>query len=220
MSEKNQKISSDRIYEYIIEAIREGRLKPNDRIKEQDIAAETGLSRTPIREALGILLNEGILIQEGKSGLMVAGLDLVSITKLYEMRELLEGEAARLTVQYASKTEIEILSNIVEAQKNIAPNDIAALRANNILFHQTIYHYSGNHYLYKIMQNLEKTLLLLGKSTLAKPNRPDEVYEEHLSIINAIKDKNPQKAAEAAKFHIRNAYKIRLERMLNQWISI
>ncbi|MCH5336469.1 MAG: GntR family transcriptional regulator [Campylobacter sp.] len=215
MSKKNQKISSDRIYEYIIDAIRQGKLKPNDRIKEQDLTEETGLSRTPIREALGILLNEGILIQDGKNGLVVAGLDLVSITKLYEIRELLESEAARLAVQYASKAEIEILANVVEAQKNIAKTDVVSLRANNVLFHQTIYHCSGNHYLYKIMQNLEKTLILLGESTLAKENRANEVYEEHLALVNAIKEKDAKKAADLARFHIHQAYKIRLERILN-----
>lgn len=215
MSKKNQKISSDRIYEYVIGEIRRGKLKPNDRVKEQDLTEETGLSRTPIREALGILLNEGILIQDGKNGLVVAGLDLVSITKLYEIRGLLESEAARLAVQYASKAEIEILANVVEAQKSIADTDIEALRANNILFHETIYHCSSNHYLYKIMQNLEKTLILLGESTFVKANRPSEAYQEHLELLNAIREKDAKKAADLARFHIHQAYKIRLERILN-----
>lgn len=69
MPKKNQKVSSDRIYEFIIKSIKEGKLKPNDRIKEQDIALQTGLSRTPIREALGLLQNDGILIQDGKMDL-------------------------------------------------------------------------------------------------------------------------------------------------------
>ncbi len=215
MPEKKQKISSDRIYDHVIDAIKQGKLKPKDRIKEQYLAEETGLSRTPIREALGILLNEGILIQEGKNGLVVAGLDLVSITKLYELRELLEGEAARLAVQYSSKAELEILARIVKAQKSIAHTDISALRANNVLFHQTLYRYSGNHYLYKTMQNLEKTLILLGESTLAKENRPKESYEEHLNLVNAIRAKDSKKAEELARFHIHQAYKIRLERILH-----
>ena len=215
MSKTSQKISSDRIYEYIIDAIKQGKLKSNDRIKEQHLAEEMGLSRTPVREALGILLNEGILIQDGKNGLIVAGLDLVSITKLYEMGELLESEAARHAVQYASKAEIEILINIVESQRNIKDTDIVALRAHNVLFHQTLYHYSNNHYLYKIMQNFEKTLILLGESTLAKTSRPKESYNEHLELVNAIKEKDAKKAADLARFHIHQAYKIRLERILN-----
>ncbi|WP_139110393.1 FCD domain-containing protein, partial [Vibrio parahaemolyticus] len=103
------------------------------------------------------------LIQDSKKGLVVAGLDLISITKLYEIRELLEGEAAKLAAQYASSSEIEILENIVQAQKNIT--ELNELKPNNVLFHQTLYRCSGNHYLYKIMENLDRSLLLLGDST-------------------------------------------------------
>ncbi|WP_297192895.1 GntR family transcriptional regulator [uncultured Campylobacter sp.] len=210
---KNQRISSDVIYDYVINAIKEGKLKPKDRIKEQDLALETGLSRTPIREALGILLNEGILTQDGKKGLVVAGLDLVSITKLYEMRELLEGEAARLATFFASKVEIEILYNIVNSQKKL--NDIQSLRANNILFHETIFRCSNNNYLLKTMQNLDKSLILLGESTLAKPQRCKEAFNEHFQIVNAIEKKDEKMAMDLAKFHIRQAYKVRLERILS-----
>lgn len=210
---KNQRISSDVIYDYVINAIKEGKLKPKDRIKEQDLALETGLSRTPIREALGILLNEGILTQDGKKGLVVAGLDLVSITKLYEMRELLEGEAARLATFFASKVEIEILYNIVNSQKKLS--DIQSLRANNILFHETIFRCSNNNYLLKTMQNLDKSLILLGESTLAKPQRCKEAFNEHFQIVNAIEKKDEKMAMDLAKFHIRQAYKVRLERILS-----
>lgn len=152
---------------------------------------ETGLSRTPIREALGILVNEGILVQDGKKGLMISGLDLISITKLYEMREFLEGEAARLATLFVSKVKIEILHNIIEEQKHIS--DIAEARANNVLFHEMIYRCSNNNYLFKIMQNLDKSLILLGESTLAKPERIQETYMEHANIFEAIRKGDEKK---------------------------
>ncbi|EAJ5194607.1 GntR family transcriptional regulator [Campylobacter jejuni] len=214
MPKKNQKISSDRIYDFIIKSIKDGKLKPNDRVKEQDLVEQTGLSRTPIREALGLLQNDGILVQDGKNGLIVAGLDLISITKLYEIRELLEGEAAKLAALHASMAEIEILVNILKVQKNI--KELNELRASNILFHQTLYRCSGNHYLFKIMENLDRSLLLLGDSTLAKENRPKEAYEEHLAVVNAIKEKNALEAERLAKFHIQQAYKIRLDNILKK----
>ncbi|EAK4599680.1 GntR family transcriptional regulator [Campylobacter coli] len=214
MSKTSQKNSSYKIYEFIIDSIIEGNLKPNDRIKEQDIVQKTGFSRTPIREALGLLQNDGILIQDSKKGLVVARLDLISITKLYEIRELLESEAAKLAAQYASSSEIEILENIVQAQKNIT--ELNELKSNNVLFHQTLYRCSGNHYLYKIMENLDRSLLLLGDSTLAKENRAKEAYKEHLAVVEAIRNRDIAKAEEMAKFHIRQAYKVRLSNILNQ----
>lgn len=128
------------------------------------------------------------------------------------MRELLEGEAARLAALHASEAEIEILVNILKVQKNI--KDLNELRANNVLFHQTLYRCSGNHYLFKIMQNLDRSLLLLGDSTLAKENRPKEAYEEHLTVVNAIKARKPLETERLAKFHIQQAYKIRLDNIL------
>lgn len=175
---------------------------------------QTGLSRTPVREALGLLQNDGILVQDGKNGLIVAGLDLISITKLYKIRELLEGEATKLAALHASMVEIEILVNILKVQKNI--KELNELRASNILCHQTLYRFSGNHYLFKIMENLDRSLLLLGDSTLAKENRPKEAYEEHLAVVNAIKERNALEGERLVKFHIQQAYKIRLDNILKK----
>ncbi|HHP0357874.1 TPA: GntR family transcriptional regulator [Campylobacter jejuni] len=202
------------MYDFIIKSIKDGKLKPNDRVKEQDLVEQTGLSRTPIREALGLLQNDGILVQDGKNGLIVAGLDLISIMKLYEIRELLEGEATKLAALHASMAEIEILVNILKVQKNI--KELNELRASNILCHQTLYRCSGNHYLFKIMENLDRSLLLLGDSTLAKENRPKEAYEEHLAVVNVIKERNALEGERLAKFHIQQAYKIRLDNILKK----
>lgn len=206
---KTQNNSSDKIYQHIITAIRNGKLKANDRIKEQDLAQEIGLSRTPIREALSILVNEGILSQDGRNGLVVTALDLISMTKLYELRENLEAWAARLATRHISNVEISVLFSIVETQKKL--KDIADLRANNILFHQTIYRCASNPYLIKIMQNLEHSLLLLGESTLVTPQRQEEAYKEHLELVKAIEKRNENEAAKKAEFHIQQAYKMRLQ---------
>ncbi len=205
-------VGSDRIYQYIIQGIAEGRLKPADRIKEQDLVEQTGLSRTPIREALTILLNEGILTQDNKNRLSVTSLDLHTISKLYEMRELLEGEAARLAVEHASNSELEILAQIVQVQKTLT--DITDIRANNVLFHQTLYHYSCNNYLLRIMQNLDRSLILLGESTLIDTTRQKQAHEEHLQIVQALQERDEKKASLRAKFHIQQAYKLRLSRIL------
>ncbi|HFP7458088.1 FCD domain-containing protein [Campylobacter jejuni] len=65
-----------------------------------------------------------------------------------------------------------------------------------------MYRCSGNHYLFKIMENLDRSLLLLGDGTLAKEKRPKEAYEEHLAVVNAIKERNALEAERLAKFHI------------------
>lgn len=206
-------ISSDKIYHYIIQCITEGKLKPNDRIKEQDLVKETGLSRTPIREALNILLNEGMLTQDSKNGLIITELDLNAITKLYELREILEGECAKLAAQHASNTEIDILSELVQAQTTLT--DTNMIKANNILFHETLYRCSCNRFLIKMMQEMKRSLLLLGESTLSNKSRQKQSYEEHYEMVSALQKRDSAKAQEYAKLHIRNAYKVRLSRLLN-----
>ena len=206
--------SSDKIYHFIISAIAQGKLKAHDRIKEQELVKETGLSRTPIREALTLLQNEGILSQDGRNALVVTGLDLISMTKLYELRENLEIWASKLATRHISKIEIEVLYNIIQSGKKLSK--LSEVRANNLLFHQTIYRCASNPYLIKIMKNLEHSLLLLGESTLTSPQRQAQAHEEHLSIVKAMQRGDEEEAAKRAEFHIKQAYKMRLEQFLQK----
>ena len=199
-------------YQYIRSAIQGGRLRPGERLREIDLAEQIGLSRTPIREALSRLEAEGLVAHDATRGVVVAELDYSMVTELYYMREVLEGTAARLAAQHASDVEISILSDLCQ-QYEAALGDEAALTASNRRFHETLYRCSHNRYLLNMVTVLHDALFLLGRTTLGSPERAAETLGEHRAVVTAIRARDANAAEEALRTHIRNAQKVRMQKL-------
>jgi DNA-binding GntR family transcriptional regulator len=206
---------SERAYRSLLDSIQQGTVKPGERMREVELANSLGISRTPIREALGRLINEGLLVNDPVKGLIIAELDHSEVNELYAMREVLEGTAARFAAQHASDVEISILFELVERDRGLAIDQPQSLAANNRLFHDTLYRAAHNRYLVKTLNTLRETMALLGQTTLAKQGRSDKAIEEHLAIVNAIKCRDANAAEIAAREHIRAAHRTRLKLMFD-----
>ena len=202
----------DQAYHYIIQSLEDGSMPPGTRLRETELAADIGLSRTPIREALNQLMSEGLVVNDPKRGLIITELDQNMVGELYEMRRVLESTAAALAARHATDVEIAVLRQIIERDQDL--NDPTALAQNNRLFHQTLYQCAHNRYLLKTLHVLQNAMLLLGKSTLAESGRPSVAREEHAQIIDALEQRDPDRAQEVASRHISEAYKVRLSRFL------
>lgn len=200
-------------YRHIRAAIADGRLKPGDRLREADLAEQIGLSRTPIREALGRLSAEGLVVNDPVRGVAVAELDYNMVTELYYMREVLEGTAARLAAQHASEVELAILDDLCEQYAAAVGNE-AALAASNRRFHETLYRCSHNRYLLNMVTVLHDALSLLGSSsTLGSPERGAETLREHREVVDAIRARDADAAERALRAHIRHAQKVRMHKL-------
>ena len=204
---------SDQAYNYIVEGIQCGRLAPGTRLRETELAELTGLSRTPIREALSRLQLEGLLTMDAARGLIVTELDHSMASELYAMREVLEGTAARLAARHASDVEIDFLREINVRDAQLTSSE--ALAANNRLFHETLYRCAHNRYLVKTLNTLQESMMLLGRTTLAAPGRAESSRAEHAAIVEALARRDPDAAEQAARAHIIAAYRIRLEQLFN-----
>lgn len=196
-------------YQFLIDAISSGQLLPGTRIREVDIAKQTGLSRTPVREAINRLQIEGMVSNSATGGTIVTELDQIMISELYIMREVLEGTAAAQAARHASDVEISFLREINDRDETL--KDVIDLVRNNRLFHVTLYRCSHNRYLLKMLNSLHESMMLLGASTLRREGRPSIARAEHAAIIDALENRDPEKASEAARHHIREAFKVRLE---------
>jgi DNA-binding GntR family transcriptional regulator len=204
---------SDQAYRYIIEGIQSGRLSPGTRLREIELAEMTGLSRTPVREALSRLQLEGLVTVDATRGLIVTELDYSMTSELYAMREVLEGTAARLAARHASDVEIDFLREINTRDAQLTDPD--ALAANNRLFHETLYRCAHNRYLVKTLQTLQESMMLLGRTTLASPGRAETSRAEHGAIVEALGRRDPEAAEAAARAHISTAYRIRLDQLFD-----
>lgn len=203
----------DQAYTFIVEGIQSGRLKPGTRLREIELAEMTGLSRTPVREALSRLQLEGLLTTDAARGLIVTELDYSMTSELYAMREVLEGTAARLAARHASDVEIDFLREINARDAQLTTAE--ALAANNRLFHETLYRCAHNRYLVKTLSTLQESMMLLGQTTLATPGRAETSRAEHGAIVEALARRDPDEAEKAARAHIIAAYRIRLDQLFD-----
>jgi DNA-binding GntR family transcriptional regulator len=202
-------------YRRLHRAIQEGQLRPGERLREVELASRLGASRTPIREALARLEHEGLAARDPVRGMIVAELDAGAVAELYVMREVLEGTAAALAARHASDAEIAALRGLADRDREIR-GDPVRLANNNRLFHETLYRSARNRYLLKTLSSLREALALLGQTTLALHGRSGTALEEHAELIAALERRDPAAAEEAARAHIRAAYRARLALMLEE----
>src|SRR5262245_32812822 len=102
------------VYDSLRDAISDGRIAPGERVREEEVARNLGVSRTPVREALQRLQQRGLLVLGVGRGLIVAHLSQQQVVELYAMREILEGSAARFAATHATAAEIAMLYQLQE----------------------------------------------------------------------------------------------------------
>lgn len=198
-----------RVYNALCASLRNGDLRSGDRVREEEVARQLGVSRTPVREAFGRLQARGLLTAAGGRGLVVRRLEVRDVMELYTMREIIEGASAALAADHASAMEIETLNELNAAFGEAAcdPKEMARL---NRLFHEAIYRAARNQYLDLALSEIQDSIGLLGTTTFIVPGRPERAVEEHRAMIDAIARRDGKTADELARSHIRGALSARM----------
>jgi DNA-binding GntR family transcriptional regulator len=204
IAKRNSRASA--AYHEIKQHILSGHFNGNARMTELDVAEMLGIGRTPVRESLKRLEDEGLLTHEARRGLVVTTLDGQAVQELYAMREVLEGAAAAFAAQQATDAEISNMGYILEESVN--GGDPIAL---NLEFHAAIYQAAHNRHLIRSLQSVTDSTYLLGRSTLASPERAVLAHAEHEEILSAICSRDAAAAQDAAQRHIRQALHSRMK---------
>ncbi|MCV6577285.1 MAG: GntR family transcriptional regulator [Cohaesibacter sp.] len=200
---------ADSVYQELLASIRDGKFHPGERIKEASVAKALNVSRTPVREAIRRLQSEGRVTIEPQRGAVVAELNRQEVSELYALRRRLEGVAAGFAAQHASDAEIEMMEDILERSK-AAQQDKRLLNQINWELHYAIYHAGKNRFLLKSIEAISDSMALLRGAHHIPDERPQQLYQEHKCIIDAIRARDPQAAEQAAQDHIKNSYKVHL----------
>ena len=196
------------VYESLRDAISDGRIGAGERVREEEVARNLGVSRTPVREALQRLQQRGILVLGAGRGLVVAQLNQQQVIELYAMRQILEGSAARFAALHATPAEIAILYQLQEELK--AAESAPLLHVSlNLQFHQAIYEAAHNRYLMQTLESLLDSFALLRNATFRLPHAPRDSHEERRRIIAAIERRDPDQAEKEAREHILQAQRTR-----------
>ena len=200
----------DFAYRIMRDAIRSGKFRPGEHLREADVAKWLNISRTPVREAFHRIISEGLLINGPWNGVMIAELSADQLVQLYAVREALEGAAAALAAEHATKAEVQLLFKIAASEASEKGNPDRLVTINGEL-HQTLYAAAHNSYLLQSLNSIVDALGLLRHSTFVLPGSIELAHREHLQIIRAIRDHKPAEAERLARAHVRHALAMRLE---------
>lgn len=218
-------IKTKRVYEQIVEQIKElirqGDLKPGDKLmSERELSDKLGVSRTSVREALSALSflgvlesrhGEGTFISEVSEQLLIEPLalfmamDREASLELLEVRKMMESFAAELAAIRADNEEIDKMRQALELMEQDFKQGILG-EENDAAFHYNIAEATGNKMLVKVM-NLISDLLVQNMRTsrqylFNKKGNAEKLYLQHLNIYNAIREKDPEKAKQAMYNHL------------------
>lgn len=197
------------VCERLRQAIREGRYRSGDRLREAEVAQWLGVSRTPVREALNRLISEQLLTEHRARGITVVELDESQVRELYAVRETLEGMAAGLAAVHAGPADIDAMrACLEEARGRFADAD--AQHALNEHLHNAIRQAAHNRTLIQLLRQISTSLDLLRGTTYELAGRAEQAWEEHRAIVDAIAAHDAAAAEAAARAHLREACRVRL----------
>lgn len=183
-------------------------------VTEQGVADELGISRTPAREALRRLEIDGLVVSEPRFGMKVTELGYIETLELYEAREALEMAAVEICAEKISDIEIAELE-ILQEQMAGSVRDPSRMASLNYAFHKALLNAVKNRYLTMSFEVIQKTLAILGPTTLANTERAEESLIEHQELIQCLKHHDSEGARKVMGRHLSNAKRIRL-RQINQ----
>ncbi|MFS8534321.1 MAG: GntR family transcriptional regulator [Limnochordales bacterium] len=202
----NYKPLRELVFEAIREAIISGHLKPGERLMEIQLAEELGVSRTPVREAIRKLEQEGLVVMVPRKGAYVADISMKDIAEVFEIRGALEGLAAELAAERATEEELERLERLLVAiGECIERQDVDGMIEKDTEFHDLLFSASHNERLVQILSLLREQIQRFRSRTLARVERMKVALEEHKAIVEALGRRDSELARSLAEAHIESA---------------
>jgi DNA-binding GntR family transcriptional regulator len=189
-------------YRHLHSALRFGRYRAGDRLIPEDIAAEIGMSRMPVREAFRRLAADGLVVIRPNRGCIVAGLTLDEIYETFEIRSVLEGLAVRLAMPRIDVEVIADLERLLDRMERAGLSGSSDWVARHNEFHTTICALSGRPKLMKQIAALHVTIEPYLRIWFDYVEKPLSAREEHSSLIEALRTGDAVFAETAMQKHI------------------
>nr|WP_321526308.1 GntR family transcriptional regulator [uncultured Cohaesibacter sp.] len=193
---------SDQVYAKVRELLRDGAFVSGQRISEAEICDRFQVSRTPAREAIRRLLNEGFLTTVESGRIIVAPIDIERAEEIYDMREAVECLAAKLAAKKATTKDLIELRGILDEQRRGATDETDFLDIND-RFHRCVYKIASNRYLLRSAEILLVSAGMIRGTTQGRYDYNTWSLKDHEEIYQAIEDGNTTAAEDAARCHVR-----------------
>jgi DNA-binding GntR family transcriptional regulator len=214
----------DQAYAFIQKKILSGDLQAGKAVSELNIAKELGSSRTPIREALGQLVAEGLLEQIPNRGAVVVQFGRQDIIDLFELREALEAYAvekvARDRIHPANLDRLQSLADELLALKNelersgretLNSSQRQQFVRSDMGFHALMIQMSNSPRISKVVKSTRLLIRFFAKRSLPKATELEWIYQHHSEVVQAVAAQDPERAVRVIRRHIQTSLKDRLD---------
>jgi len=194
---------SQEVAKRIREMIRKGILKKGDRIAEKPLCEATGVSRTPLREALRLLTSEGLVELIPNKGAFVAQPSMSDIREMFMVMSILEGTCARECVKKMDEKGWNRLDKLYgKLEKHYQDSNHEKYMAVNHSYHTLVQDLAGNKILSEVINGLRQKILLYRYRQIYQPNRLDESMQEHHDLHEAFRKRDRDEAERVMKEHL------------------
>lgn len=199
---------ADEVYEQLKREIAEFRLVPGDRLTENDLSERIGVSRTPVREALLRLQQEGFVEVLFRSGWRVLPFDFEKYEQLYDLRLVLESAAIQRICSDDVHVDRDLVARISAiwlvpaAQRS---SDAGQVSAWDEAFHCDLVTAAGNAEMTRVHRDVTERIRIIRRLDFTKPARIDATYDEHAKILRAIQRKRSDQALLLLRTHIQTS---------------
>lgn len=195
----------DVVFNTLREAILKGDLKPGERLMELQLASQLGVSRTPIREAIRMLEQEGLAITMPRKGAEVAKMTLKGMEDVLEIRAALDELASQLACERITEEQLVRLEENKKAFEEILKTEnVKAIAEADVNFHDVIYEATGNPKLVGMLNNLREQVYRYRVEYLKNVNNYPILIKEHEDIYQSLLKRNKEEATLSIREHVEN----------------
>ncbi len=195
----------DVVFNTLREAILKGELKPGERLMELQLASKLGVSRTPIREAIRMLEQEGLAVTIPRKGAEVAKMTEKDMEDVLEIREALDELAAKIACNKITEEQLKRLNEIKEEfEDSTRTNEVKRIAEADVSFHDVIYDATGNPKLVNMLNNLREQIYRYRVEYLKDEKNYPILIKEHEDIMKALSARDKEEVVKAMHVHIAN----------------
>lgn len=208
---------AEQVHDAIVSEIAEGKLKPGERVIQEQIAEALGVSRQPVQQALLLLRKQGVLRDAPGRGLIVAQLDLDYVRSMYDIRAVMEGLAFRKAAEHnAERARKQGPALIQNGRKAVKAGSVAAMINADLRFHDFVYELSGNPLIKPTMEaQWTYTQRVMGE-VLMRDEQPRDIWDQHEALLDAVVAGDGTRAEQLARQHVIQAAEVMIARLAAQ----
>jgi DNA-binding GntR family transcriptional regulator len=204
---------TEQVHRHLKQAIIEGEFQPGDRLVEVEIAARLGASRTPVREALSKLEQEGLVTPVRFGGLAVAQLSEVDVVEIFSLIKLLESYAGRLAAERATDKQLAKLEQLCKRAEQLPDIDTERLAELNQQFHEQVVEAAGHKRLRELIMTLRTSLRPYRLVSLESSEFRKKCVLDHRALVDAVRARKGEQVEQMMFAHLNIAEQVALDRM-------